>query len=124
MNVTFVQSIYYANNGICNMPQCLLFLGPLNATSWDVLKYQKNQKRPQIPNMSVSRSNGKFLNLYLLLQSDVARHFRARKRRYSDSTYRTTLETVFFRFTSHGRILRYVLDHCCADNTGCRDEPR
>ena len=46
MNMIFALSIYYANNGICNMPQCLLFLGPLNATFWDVSKYQKNQKRP------------------------------------------------------------------------------
>ena len=46
MNMIFVLSIYYANNGICNMPQRLLFLGPLNATFWDVSKYQKNEKRP------------------------------------------------------------------------------
>ena len=36
MNMIFVLSIYYANNGICNMPQCLLLLGPLNATFWDI----------------------------------------------------------------------------------------
>ena len=38
MNVIFVLSMYYANNGLCNMPQCLLFLRPLNATFWDIPK--------------------------------------------------------------------------------------